>query len=210
MKQREEKVVLVQQVFKKLFVLLLLCFSVNCFAADQSLIDIENYLNDIKYIKANFIQDDKTNSQLAEGVFYISRPGKLRLDYTNPFKASLYTNNSLTIYYDKELDEISNIKTSSTPLYFLLKDKISLSDKDIKIINFEETKNDLELTLKEKDKENQGTLVLKFAKNPIELKSMTLVNELDQEVEVNLFDISKEPIKKSVFKFENPRLKKKI
>lgn len=202
--------VLVQQVFKKLFLLLLLSFSVNCFAADKSLTDIENYLNEIKYIKANFIQDDKTNSQLAEGVFYISRPGKLRLDYVNPFKASLYTNNSLTIYYDMELDEISNIKTSSTPLYFLLKDKISLSDKDIEIINFEETQNDLELTLKEKDKENQGTLVLKFAKNPIELKSMTLINELDQEVEVNLFDISKEPIKKSIFKFENPRLKKKI
>ncbi|MDD2840629.1 MAG: outer membrane lipoprotein carrier protein LolA [Rickettsiales bacterium] len=208
MKQKEVQVALVQQVFKKLFFLLL--FSANCFAASENLIDVENYLNGIKYIKANFIQDDKINSQLAEGVFYISRPGKLRLDYLNPFEASLYTNNKLTVYYDKELDEISNIKTSSTPLYFLLKDKISLSDKDIEIINFEETKKNIQLTLKETDKENQGTLILKFTKNPIELNSMTLINELDQETEITLFDINKSPIKSSVFKFENPRLKKKI
>ena len=115
MKQKEVKVALVQQVFKKLLFSLFLFFSVNCFAADKGLVDIENYLNSIKYIKANFIQDDKTNSQLAEGIFYISRPGKLRLDYTNPFEASLYTNNSLTIYYDKELDEINKIKNSSKP-----------------------------------------------------------------------------------------------
>lgn len=200
--------VLVQQVFKTLFFLIL--FSVNCFAGDKDLSNVENYLNNIKYIKANFIQDDKVNSQLAEGVFYISRPGKLRLDYLNPFKASLYTNNKLTTYYDKDLDEISNIKTSSTPLYFLLKEKISLSDKDIKILNFEETKKEIELTLKENNKEEQGTLILKFTRNPIELKSMTLINGLDQETEITLINISKEPIKNSVFKFENPRLKRKI
>lgn len=199
---------LVLQVFKKLLFLLL--FSVNCFAENNNLSDVENYLNNISYIKANFIQDDKVNSQLAEGVFYISRPGKLRLDYTNPFEASLYTNNKLTIYYDKELDEISNIKTSSTPLYFLLKDKISLSDKDIKILNFKDTKKEIELSLKETDKEEQGTLILKFTKDPIELKSMTLINGLDQETEITLNNISKEPIKSSVFKFDNPRLKKQI
>lgn len=208
MKQKEEKADLVQRVFKK--ILFLLLFSANCFAADETLINVENYLNGIKYIKANFIQDDKINSKLAEGVFYISRPGKLRLDYTNPFEASLYTNNKLTTYYDKELDEISNIRTSSTPLYFLLKDKISLTSKEIHIINIEETKDGIELTLREANKEEQGTLMLNFAKNPIELKSMTLINELNQEIEINLFNINKEPIKKSVFEFQNPRLKRKI
>ena len=91
--------------FKKFFIYtLFLFFSLNCFAKNQTIQDIENYLNNIKYLKANFLQDDKADSELVEGVLYISRPGKLRLDYLNPFEASLYTNNKLTIYYDKEVE----------------------------------------------------------------------------------------------------------
>jgi outer membrane lipoprotein-sorting protein len=204
-------VVLVQQVFKKIFIFVLyILFSVNCFANDDSTVKVETYLNSIKYMKANFVQDDKTNSQLAEGILYISRPGKLRLDYTNPFQASLYASNKLTTYYDKELDEITNIATSSTPLHFLLKEKISFNDKYVHLLNFEETKENIEVTLKEIDKEDQGTLVLKFTKNPIELKSMTLINSIDQETEIILFNVSKETIQKKIFDFQNPRLKRKM
>ena len=202
---------MVQQVFKKFFIYtLFLFFSLNCFAKNQTIQDIENYLNNIKYLKANFLQDDKADSELVEGVLYISRPGKLRLDYLNPFEASLYTNNKLTIYYDKDLDEITNLPTSKTPLHFLLKDKISVSDNDVKLVNFEETKTDVEIAFQEKDKEEQGTLILKFTKNPINLKSISLLNELNQEIEITLFDVDNKEIKNSVFNFDNPRLKKKI
>ena len=197
--------------FKKFFIYtLLLFFSLNCFAKNQTIQDIENYLNNIKYLKANFLQDDKADSELVEGVLYISRPGKLRLDYLNPFEASLYTNNKLTIYYDKDLDEITNLPTSKTPLHFLLKDKVSVSDNDVKLVNFEETKTDVEIAFQEKDKEEQGTLILKFTKNPINLKSISLLNELNQEIEITLFDVDNKEIKNSVFNFDNPRLKKKI
>ena len=159
--------------FKKFFIYtLFLFFSLNCFAKNQTIQDIEDYLN--------------------------------------PFKASLYTNNKLTIYYDKDLDEITNLPTSKTPLHFLLKDKISVSDNDVKLVNFEETNTDVEISFQEKDKEEQGTLILKFTKNPINLKSISLLNELNHEIEITLFDVDNKEIKKSVFNFDNPRLKKKI
>jgi len=173
--------------------------------SDQRIIKIETYLNNIKYLKANFIQDDITNSQLSEGIFYMFRPGKLRIDYTNPFEASLYTNNKITTYYDKELDEISNIRTKSTPLHFLLNDNLSFSDKSILVTNFSEDKKFYNISLKELKKQKQGTLILKFKKNPFELNSIKLINELDQEVEMSLFKISTDEIDKSVFVFKNPR-----
>ena len=56
--------------FKKFFIYtLFLFFSLNCFAKNQTIQDIEDYLNNIKYLKANFLQDDKANSELVEGVF---------------------------------------------------------------------------------------------------------------------------------------------
>lgn len=207
MKQKEEKGALDQQVFKKIFFIIALLFSFNSFASEAGIKKVEDYFNNIKYITSNFIQDDITNSQLSEGMFYISRPGKLRLDYVNPFEANLYTNNSVTVYYDKELDEISNIPTSTTPLHFLLKKEISFKDNSIKVIDFKETNDSIEISLKETEKENQGTLVLKFKKNPMEIKSIKLTNELGQEIEISLFNIKTTPIKDSVFVFKNPRLK---
>lgn len=182
-----------------------------CFAKvnsdDVRIKNVEEYLNSIKYIESNFIQDDITNSKLSEGMFYLSRSGKLRIDYTNPFEASLYTNKSVTTYYDKELDEITNITTKSTPLHFLLKEKISLADNSISIIKIEEDSKFILVYLKEQEKEEQGTLVLKLIKAPtMELSSIKLINELDQEIEINLFNIKKDPIKNSVFVFKNPRL----
>ena len=78
------------------------------------------------------------------------------------------------------------------------------------MVNFEETNTDVEISFQEKNKEEQGTLILKFTKNPINLKSISLLNELNQEIEITLFDVDNKQIKNSVFNFDNPRLKKKI
>ena len=215
MKQKEEREALDLQVFKKLlFIFILFFFFVNCFAKTTNngeiLNEVENYLNNIKFLKANFLQDDIKNSQLSEGVFYLSRPGKLRVDYNNPFEASLYTNNRVTTYYDKELDEITNIRTSTTPLQFLLKKQIKFNDKSFSITSIKNNNDDIIISFVQKNKEDEGKLILKFTKNPITLSSIKLINGLDQEVEMTLFNISTEPIKNSIFVFKSPRLKNKI
>lgn len=215
MKQKEEREALDLQVFKKLLFIFILFFCfVNCFAKTTNngeiLNEVENYLNNIKFLKANFLQDDIKNSQLSEGVFYLSRPGKLRVDYNNPFEASLYTNNRVTTYYDKELDEITNIRTSTTPLQFLLKKQIKFNDKSFSITSIKNNNDDIIISFVQKNKEDEGKLILKFTKNPITLSSIKLINGLDQEVEMTLFNISTEPIKNSIFVFKSPRLKNKI
>ena len=208
MKQKGELEALVLQVFKRIFIAFILfasLFSV-CFAEgkiDSKLVSkIELYLNNIKYFKANFIQDDTATSQLCEGKFYLSRPGKLRVDYLNPFEASLYSYNRTTTYYDKELDEVSTIRTASTPLQFLLRKNISFKDKSLSIVDLTEDDEQITISLKEKGKENSGTLMLKFTKNPIVLSSLKLINGTGQEIEMTLFNISNKPIEDSMFVFK--------
>lgn len=214
MKQVEARGALDQQVFKKIFLFLVVILSSISlsFAGENTdmLNNVEKYLNNIKYIKANFLQDNKATSDLSEGVFYLSRPGKLRIDYLNPFEASLYTNGNITTYYDKDLDEISNIKTSSTPLHFLLKENINFNDKSFKVKNFEETGENVMVSFVETDNEEQGYLVLNFKKSPLTLSSIKLVMEDGQEIEMSLYDISNAEIKNSIFEFQNPRIKRKI
>lgn len=205
---------MVQLVFRKIFVFLCIIFSsLNLSIADENseiLNNVEKYLNDVKYLKANFIQDNKDNSELSEGVFYLSRPGKLRIDYLNPFEASLYTNNQTTTYYDKELDEITTIKTSKTPLHFLLNENITFKDNSFKIVDIENEKENVMISFIENKKEDQGKLILNFKKNPLILSSIKLITEDKQEIEMSLFDISNLPIKNSTFNFINPRMKSKV
>lgn len=214
MKQVEAREALVQLVFRKIFVFLCIIFSsLNLSIANENseiLNNVERYLNDIKYFKANFIQDNKDNSELSEGIFYLSRPGKLRIDYLNPFEASLYTNNQTTTYYDKELDEITTIKTSKTPLHFLLNENITFKDNSFKIVDIENKKENVMISFIENKKEDQGKLILNFKKNPLILSSIKLITEDKQEIEMSLFDISNLPIKNSTFNFINPRMKSKV
>ena len=214
MKQVEARGALVQLVFRRIFIFLCIIFSsLNLSIANENseiLNNVEKYLNDIKYFKANFIQDNKDNSELSEGIFYLSRPGKLRIDYLNPFEASLYTNNQTTTYYDKELDEITTIKTSKTPLHFLLNENITFKDNSFKIVDIENKKENVMISFIENKKEDQGKLILNFKKNPLILSSIKLITEDNQEIEMSLFDISNLPIKNSTFNFINPRMKSKV
>ena len=214
MKRVEARGALAQLVFRKIFVFLCIIFSsLNLSIANENseiLNNVEKYLNDIKYFKANFIQDNKDNSELSEGIFYLSRPGKLRIDYLNPFEASLYTNNQTTTYYDKELDEITTIKTSKTPLHFLLNENITFKDNSFKIVDIENKKENVMISFIENKKEDQGKLILNFKKNPLILSSIKLITEDKQEIEMSLFDISNLPIKNSTFNFINPRMKSKV
>jgi outer membrane lipoprotein-sorting protein len=182
--------------------------SINLVFAITTL-DIENYLNNLKTLKTNFIQDDLANEKLVEGILYLSRPGKMRLDYTNPFKANLFVSGNVITYYDKELEEISNIPISSTPLRFLLDKKISFK-KDIEVQYIKELDKGVIISLYEIEKPETGHLILVFDK-PLKLKEIKIVNELEQEISMTFFNTeTNTPIKNSTFDFINPRFKKKI
>src|SRR4051812_8079030 len=42
--------------------------------------EIENYLQNIKYLSANFLQKSP-DGNVVEGKFYLARPGKMRIEY---------------------------------------------------------------------------------------------------------------------------------
>jgi outer membrane lipoprotein-sorting protein len=173
--------------------------------------DYEKYLNSINTIEANFLQDDISNNSLSEGVLYVSRPGKMRLEYKIPIELAIFVNNNIITYYDKELEEVSNVPLSTTPLKFLLEREIFFNKNGNEVIDTKRNKNNISISIIEKAKENDGMLKLIFTEKPIELKEINLVNELGQEINIKLINAKfNKGIKKSIFNFINPRLKRNI
>ena len=207
MQHKEEKEALVLLVCKKIITYFILFFSFINIAystTKQEIIkDVETYLNNIKYLQSKFIQDDLINSRLSEGIFYLSRPNKLRIDYLNPFEASLYIDNKTVIYYDKELDEVHNIKTADTPLKFLLRNRISLNNKDFSVIDA--TDNNNIITISFEEKKDNHKLILTFKKSPMSLQKIKLITSDGQEIEMSLFDQTNTPIQNSTFVFKKKK-----
>lgn len=186
-------------------------FALFGYSFATSLLDLEKYLNSMQTMEAKFLQDDMVGKSISEGKMYISRPSKLRLDYTYPHEISLYANHGILTYYDKDLDEISNIPLKSTPLHFLLQDKISLKNRDITVHDLKDDGKEVHLSLQETANKEQGILTLTFAKMPLALKKIKVTSEGGHDVELDFYEMRiNEKIKNSLFEFVSPRLRRKI
>ncbi len=165
----------------------------------SDIVAIEQYLNNIKNISANFNQITSSGA-ISSGKFYLSRPGKMRVEYDDQPPIIIIVNKSVLTYYDKELDEISNLRTNTTPASFLTRKNISFSAKDIEIINVFKEDEYFKITIAKKNSKRFGEFSLLFSLNPINFIQMQVANDLDELVNVNLIDIDyKKPIANDLF-----------
>src|ERR1700744_877097 len=88
---------------------------------------IETYLNGLTTAQADF-SFAGPDGTVSHGVFYLSRPAKLRFEYTEPKGNLLIADGDYVIYYDAQQKEASNLPINSTPLDFLLRPKVSLTN----------------------------------------------------------------------------------
>jgi outer membrane lipoprotein-sorting protein len=145
-------------------------------AASQAadLTGIENYLNGLTTAQADFTFAGPDGS-VSHGVFYLSRPSKLRFEYTEPKGNLLIADGDYVIYWDAQQKEASNLPISSTPLDFLLRRKVSLTD-GVKVTAFEHSAGVIRATLVRSKNEGDGSVTVAFADKPTELRGWRLVD----------------------------------
>lgn len=155
---------------------------------DESLImTIENYLNSITTIKANFTQVSN-DGEIQTGVFYLSKPEKLRWEYKKPKKMLIVSNENLSMVYDEELEETYFCQENCGPKYFLSKNKINLK-KDIKIISLTKSTDGINLTFTDPKDKTHKIISMKFNTSPIQIKSINIKEEETIDININLSNI---------------------
>lgn len=163
------------------------------------LAQIELYLNNIKNLSAKFIQET-SGGNVAEGKFYLSRPGKMRIEYLAQPKIIIAVNGSVLSYYDVELDEVSRLSTNTTPASFLTRENISFAAKDVEITNIKKSAGQIKVSVMKKNRKEAGEFSLIFATNPLRFIKMEVKNDLDQIIGVTLTDVDfKSPISDKMF-----------
>ena len=171
----------------------------------QAVKRVEAYLTDLQSIVADFSQVD-ANGGLAEGKFYLKKPGKMRWEYKPPTPILLVSNGKVMTYYDSELDQVNYIAFDDTLAGFLAQDVITLNSKSALLTDFVSKDGVIRATIVQKEKPQEGSLTMEFTDNPLQLKQMVVTDARGQRTNIQLQNARYgEELPDSLFKFEDPR-----
>ncbi len=134
---------------------------------------IEQYLNDISTVQARFVQASSTG-EMAEGEFFLSRPGDLRISYDPPVPILIVTSGPFLVYYDSELEQSTHIPIVTTPVGVLVDEAISLDGGEIQVIDISRNAGAIRVSLIKTEDPYAGIITLAFTDAPLALRQWTV------------------------------------
>lgn len=174
--------------------------------ADRAAVQrIEEYLNSVQTVDARFLQVS-SNGSYAEGKMYLSRPGKMRLQYDPPVPVLIIVAKGNLIYVDKELQQVSYVDADDTPAGFLVRENISLFAEDLIITDLVREAQTLRLSLVRAEDPLEGALTLVLSDRPMQLKKWVVTDAQGITTTVSLLGARfGAKIDHELFVFRDPR-----
>ena len=165
---------------------------------------ITTYFNSFKFLQGEFVQRGPSG-HISQGVFYMSKPGRLRFEYTPPNPFLVVADGSYVIVQDRRMKRADHYPLSVTPLRLVLSDKIDLLE-EAKIIHFYQDPTVMSLTLEDKDQWVPGQLTLVFDNKDFALQQWVIIDGQGNRTTIYLtkLESEKEP-NPELFKIELPR-----
>ncbi|MEN8237485.1 MAG: outer membrane lipoprotein carrier protein LolA [Pseudomonadota bacterium] len=152
-----------------------------------SITKIENYFEKLQTMRANFVQMNQDGT-IYKGKFYLLRPNKFRLDYTDPSTLLVLSDGNSVINYDSDIGDPGYISIDSTPAYFILQRHVKLSG-DITVSSLLPGENTLRATLVKTKDSQMGSLTLIFTNQPFQLKAWIVLDSQGTKTQTVLSDI---------------------
>jgi outer membrane lipoprotein-sorting protein len=168
--------------------------------ADQAEVArVEQYLNAIRTLRARFVQVGTDGT--ARGTFYLSRPGKMRLEYEQPVTVLLIANGGMLQQYDTRLGQGSYVALDSTPAGLLVSDQIRLSG-GVTVVGVERSGGSLDISLIKTRDPRAGRITFSFQAQPLQLTRWSLVDGQGRMTRVTLEQVQVGiPLDNALFQF---------
>ncbi|WP_245986456.1 LolA family protein [Azospirillum thermophilum] len=169
-----------------------------------TLAQVEEYLNSVHTLQSKFVQAAPSGSQTS-GTFYLSRPGKMRLDYDPPVKDFIVADGTFVFYWDGEMQQQSSAPIGSTLADFILRKDIRLSG-DVTVTDVFQAPGVVEVSLVETKDPGKGTLTLVFEDRPLQLRKWRVLDAQGLTTEVALLNPRTGlPLDRDLFYFREPK-----
>ena len=152
---------------------------------EQAINGVSDYLNSFQTMQGEFTQISPKGN-LSRGVFYISKPGKMRFEYAPPNPFLIVSDGKWLTVQNVKKEKGDQFPLSQTPLRLVLSNKVDIL-KDTKILDFQEQDGILSVTLE--DKKNtlgSGQLTLVFDQTRQALQQWVVIDGKGRRTTVTL------------------------
>ena len=188
-------------------IFLIFIFSIDAASPKNNTLKLINdYLEDIRTLQANFSQTDNIGD-IMTGVLFLKKPGKIRFSYDPPNNLQIVTKQQAVLIFDPKNSGSGPLTypISSTPLGFLIKNDLSsLIGENGKVFELDDF-------IFFKVHNPQYHLRIEFSKNPLSLFGWEFKNKIGETIKVTLNNIQKNNyISNEIFKTDKDyeRIKK--
>ena len=170
---------------------------------------VESYLNSLKSITADFSQSDAEGT-VTGGRFLLKKPGKFRWEYDKRSPILIVSDGKQLVYQDKQLKEVTYANPEDTLANFLARNQVKLSG-DVKLLSIAEDSTKISAQITQKDKPEQGSLVLHFLKNPMQIMGMEVIDQNGSKTQISFSGVvTDNNLDDRLFKFKNPKFNKNV
>lgn len=150
------------------------------------LANINDYFNSFRTMEGEFIQVGPRGEQ-SEGVFTISKPGKIRFHYSPPVRLDVISDGRSVAIRDNKAQTQDLYPLSKTPLRYLLDENIDLTSSAI-VDQVREESDLISLVIVEKSSLVEGTLTLIFDRQTYELRQWIVTDAQGLNTSVAIFN----------------------
>lgn len=164
---------------------------------------VEAYLNRLDTVRARFLQVS-SDGTYSEGDLYLSRPGRLRIEYDPPMPVLIVANGRHLIYHDRKLEQVTYLGLDSTPVGILIGETIALSGR-LTVTRLERGAKVLRVTVIRTQDPLAGSITLVLGEAPMQLRKWIIRDAQGVTTTVSLFDIRfGVPLNPALFEFKPP------
>jgi outer membrane lipoprotein-sorting protein len=144
-------------------------------------------LNAIHTMKGSFTQLDG-NGGMAQGTFWLSKPGKIRFEYWPPTKLLVVSDGYSIAVRNNKLNTTDRYPLADSPLDFVLSDTLDLRNNPL-IVGVEHQNGQVIVSARSAKNRMTGNITMVFSDPGLELRQWTIVDGQGTQTTVALRDV---------------------
>lgn len=159
-------------------------------AYDPAVVDaLSAYLNTIDTMQGGFTQQSP-DGRIAEGEFFMRRPGRLRFEYFDPFPTLVIADGTWAGVINRQAKTLNQVPLSRTPLYLLLDADIDLVASG-SIRSVERAQGVVKANAFDPSNPGQGTISMIFSTTPVQLLKWVITDEQGRSSVISLRNVKR-------------------
>ncbi len=168
---------------------------------------VSSFFNGFQTLTGQFVQVGPRGN-ISNGVFYISKPGKMRFEYNPPSPYLIVSDGTWVVIMNRKNKRTDHYPLSSTPLQLVLSKNVDLI-KQARILEVKNEEGSIHLTLAAKNKAVPGRLTLTFNEKKSEIEQWAVIDGEGRRTTISLSEMSSGgDHSASLFKVKRPKTRR--